>query len=57
MNSKQRPGVDVKTGYDAWARNYDEMDNSTRDLDATALRQTLACLSADHVLELGCGTG
>lgn len=57
MNSKQHPGVDVKTGYDAWARTYDEMGNSTRDLDAMALRQTLACLSAGHVLELGCGTG
>jgi ubiquinone/menaquinone biosynthesis C-methylase UbiE len=57
MTSKQRPGVDVKTGYDAWARNYDDMKNATRDLDATALRQTLASLSANHVLELGCGTG
>ncbi|NNE24652.1 MAG: class I SAM-dependent methyltransferase [Rhizobiales bacterium] len=57
MTSKQRPGVDVKTGYDAWARNYDDMDNATRDLDATALRQTLASVSANDVLELGCGTG
>ena len=57
MNNEQRPGVDVKTGYDAWARNYDDMDNATRDLDATTLRRTLVSLSADHVLELGCGTG
>ncbi len=47
----------IKKGYNTWAKIYDSNANKTRDLEAVALRQTLAQYSFGTVLELGCGTG
>lgn len=43
--------------YNIWASQYDTNVNKTRDLEAQALRQTLANISFDSCLEIGCGTG
>jgi ubiquinone/menaquinone biosynthesis C-methylase UbiE len=43
--------------YNQWAENYDTVHNKTRDLEALALRRSLADLTPDDVLEIGCGTG
>lgn len=43
--------------YNSWASQYDTNVNKTRDLEAQALRQTLANISFDSCLEIGCGTG
>jgi ubiquinone/menaquinone biosynthesis C-methylase UbiE len=43
--------------YNAWATQYDSNRNRTRDLEAAALRQTLASVPFSSVLEIGCGTG
>lgn len=57
MAKRHRDGVNVEAGYDEWARSYDFMQNPIRDLDATAIREVLGAISAEAVLELGCGTG
>ena len=57
MVKRPRKGVDVESGYDAWARSYDRVRNPTRDLDAAVTRNVLGAISADAVLEIGCGTG
>ncbi len=49
--------IDVKTAYAAWAEQYDSNQNKTRDLEAKALRQTLANIPFETCLEIGCGTG
>ncbi|HMC96896.1 MAG TPA: methyltransferase domain-containing protein, partial [Flavobacteriales bacterium] len=49
--------MDIRSAYDTWAAHYDTDRNRTRDLEAIALRKTLAALPADHCLEIGCGTG
>jgi ubiquinone/menaquinone biosynthesis C-methylase UbiE len=49
--------MDTKQAYNAWANQYDCNNNKTRDLEAIALRKTLADISFDNVLEVGCGTG
>jgi ubiquinone/menaquinone biosynthesis C-methylase UbiE len=45
--------------YNTWAGNYDTVINKTRDLEASALRETLSQIELSHVkdLEIGCGTG
>lgn len=43
--------------YDAWANNYDTVENKTRDLEAKALRASVLFSSPLNVLEIGCGTG
>lgn len=48
---------DVQQAYDSWAQQYDSNENKTRDLEARSLRETLAPLSFEHCLEIGCGTG
>jgi ubiquinone/menaquinone biosynthesis C-methylase UbiE len=48
---------DVQHAYNSWAQQYDSNENKTRDLEARSLRETLAPLSFDHCLEIGCGTG
>jgi ubiquinone/menaquinone biosynthesis C-methylase UbiE len=49
--------MDVKQAYNIWADQYDSNSNKTRDLEAISLRTTLADLSIDNCLEIGCGTG
>jgi ubiquinone/menaquinone biosynthesis C-methylase UbiE len=49
--------MDTANAYNAWAAQYDTNNNRTRDLEATALRQTLGALSFERCLEIGCGTG
>lgn len=43
--------------YDRWASQYDTNENKTRDLEALALRESLANIEFNHCLEMGCGTG
>ena len=49
MNNKQ--------AYNLWSKQYDTNDNKTRDLEAKALRETLAEFEFNNCLEIGCGTG
>jgi ubiquinone/menaquinone biosynthesis C-methylase UbiE len=49
--------MDTKQAYNTWANQYDSNNNKTRDLEAIALRKTLADISFDIALEVGCGTG
>lgn len=48
---------DVEQAYNSWAQQYDSNENKTRDLEARSLRETLAPLTFEHCLEIGCGTG
>lgn len=48
---------DVQQAYNSWAQQYDTNENKTRDLEARSLRETLAPLTFEHCLEIGCGTG
>lgn len=48
---------DVQQAYNSWAQQYDSNENKTRDLEARSLRETLAPLTFEHCLEIGCGTG
>jgi ubiquinone/menaquinone biosynthesis C-methylase UbiE len=43
--------------YDNWADSYDRVDNPTRDLEKTAIKQSLEQLDFSEVIEIGCGTG
>ena len=47
----------TRQAYNQWAEQYDTNENKTRDLEAIALRKTLATISFDNCLEIGCGTG
>jgi ubiquinone/menaquinone biosynthesis C-methylase UbiE len=49
--------MDIKKAYDTWSKQYDTDDNKTRDLEAQALRLTLAGVPFNNCLEIGCGTG
>jgi len=49
--------MNTKQAYDSWAAQYDTNNNKTRDLEALALRATLATINFDVCLEIGCGTG
>jgi ubiquinone/menaquinone biosynthesis C-methylase UbiE len=49
--------MNVQQSYNIWAAQYDTNDNKTRDLEARALRDTLANIEFSHCLEIGCGTG
>jgi ubiquinone/menaquinone biosynthesis C-methylase UbiE len=49
--------MDTKQAYNIWADQYDTSNNKTRDLEAIALRKTLADISFYNILEVGCGTG
>jgi ubiquinone/menaquinone biosynthesis C-methylase UbiE len=48
---------DVQQAYNSWAQQYDSNENKTRDLEAKSLRETLASLTFENCLEIGCGTG
>jgi predicted TPR repeat methyltransferase len=49
--------MDTKQAYNLWASQYDTNDNKTRDLEAQALRASLADIPFKTCLEIGCGTG
>lgn len=49
--------MNTKKAYDIWSKQYDTNNNKTRDLEAKALRATLADIHFDTCLEIGCGTG
>ncbi len=49
--------MNTKEAYDNWSHQYDTNINKTRDMEALALRQTLAGISFGSCLEIGCGTG
>ncbi len=49
--------MNIKEAYNSWAEQYDSNNNKTRDLEAFSLRITLANVSFDNCLEIGCGTG
>ena len=49
--------MNTKEAYNLWAKQYDTNDNKTRDLEGIALRKTLAKISFENCLEIGCGTG
>lgn len=49
--------MDVEQAYNIWADQYDTNFNKTRDMEAIALRETLAELNFGSCLEIGCGTG
>ena len=43
--------------YNAWAHQYDNNINPTRDLDKTVTKESLSNIDFFKVLELGCGSG
>jgi hypothetical protein len=43
--------------YDAWADQYENNTNPTRDLDKVVTQKSLSNLNFSNVLELGCGSG
>jgi predicted TPR repeat methyltransferase len=49
--------MSVQKAYDNWSQQYDTNINKTRDLEAIALRKTLAGIAFESCLEIGCGTG
>lgn len=49
--------MDTRQAYNIWASQYDTNTNKTRDLEAKALRTTLAQIQFESCLEIGCGTG
>ena len=49
--------MNTREAYNSWANQYDTNENKTRDLEAIALRETLAGRHVDRTLEIGCGTG
>ena len=48
---------DLINHYNAWAVQYDEDINRTRDLDKMVTIESLTSIDFLEVLELGCGTG
>lgn len=49
--------MSVQKAYDSWSQQYDTNINKTRDLEARCLQETLADISFESCLEIGCGTG
>jgi malonyl-CoA O-methyltransferase len=49
--------MNIQQAYTDWSSTYDQDRNLTRDLDEIVTRETLANLSCDSILEIGCGTG
>ena len=48
---------EIINDYDAWAYQYDDNINPTRDLDKAVTKKSLSNLNFSNVLELGCGSG
>lgn len=49
--------MSIQNAYNEWSESYDVDTNLTRDLDRKVIRDLLANLQFDSILELGCGTG
>lgn len=49
--------MSIQNAYNDWSAFYDTDENLTRDLDQKVLREALANLHFDSILETGCGTG
>ncbi len=49
--------MSVQKAYNEWSTSYDSDENLTRDLDQNVLREALADLHFNSILEIGCGTG
>ena len=49
--------MNVQQAYNEWAESYDTVQNKTRDLEAKALRESIAFSEPLDILEIGCGTG
>lgn len=49
--------MNIKKAYNLWAKEYDSIENKTRDLDLKSTIETLSKYDFNIVLELGCGTG
>ncbi len=49
--------MNTRKAYDSWSAQYDTNINPTRDLEAVALQNTLANITFNSCLEIGCGTG
>ncbi len=49
--------MNTRQAYNIWASQYDTNENKTRDMEAKALRKTLAHIPFTNCLEIGCGTG
>lgn len=49
--------MNTREAYDRWSAQYDTNRNRTRDLEAIALREVVADVPFQRVLEIGCGTG
>lgn len=49
--------ISARVAYDAWAADYDNDNNTTRDLDAVLLRAAALPLRGTSVVEFGAGTG
>lgn len=56
-NNQKQFNMDTRQAYNTWASQYDTNDNKTRDLEGQALRSSLADISFNSCLEIGCGTG
>src|SRR4249920_1432149 len=56
-NKLQFAFMNTGKSYDRWASQYDTNENKTRDLEAIALRESLANVEFNNCLEMGCGTG
>ena len=49
--------MSIQNAYNEWSQTYDTDRNLTRDLDQQVMREALAELHFDSILEIGCGTG
>lgn len=49
--------MSIQKAYNEWSHTYDADRNLTRDLDGQILREELADLHFNSILEIGCGTG
>lgn len=49
--------MSIQKAYNEWSQTYDTDRNLTRDLDQQIMREELADLRFNSILEIGCGTG
>lgn len=49
--------TNIQKAYNDWSPTYDTDRNLTRDLDQQVMREELANLRFQSILEIGCGTG
>src|SRR5687768_11297880 len=49
--------MSIQKAYSEWSQTYDTDRNLTRDLDQQVMREALADLRFNSILEIGCGTG